>query len=138
MIQNIINYINQSQELITAIIALAIAAIAGYKAIMDAIKNAAKDRLVEAVSPLIAQAETEPLKLLNSLVNKPEILQSDGLTALDPRSNVGKRNIVAQALVEREPKLLKKMKLKDIIEVGGFVSTIYQTIAKPMINGLKK
>lgn len=138
MIQNIINYINQSQELITAIIALAIAAIAGYKAIMDAIKNAAKDRLVEAVSPLIAQAETEPLKLLNSLVNKPEILQSDGFTALDPRSNVGKRNIVAQALVEREPKLLKKMKLKDIIEVGGFVSTIYQTIAKPMIKGLKK
>lgn len=138
MIQNIINYINQSQELITAIIALAIAAIAGYKAIMDAIKNAAKDRLVEAVSPLIAQAETEPLKLLNSLVNKPEILQSDGLTALDPRSNVGKCNIVAQALVEREPKLLKKMKLKDIIEVGGFVSTIYQTIAKPMIKGLKK
>lgn len=138
MIQNIINYINQSQELITAIIALAIAAIAGYKAIMDAIKNAAKDRLVEAVSPLIAQAETEPLKLLNSLVNKPEILQSDGLTALDPRSNVGKRDIVAQALLEREPKLLKKMKLKDIIEVGGFVSTIYQTIAKPMIKGLKK
>lgn len=138
MIQNIINYINQSQELITSIIALAIAAIAGYKAIMDAIKNAAKDRLVEAVSPLIAQAETEPLKLLNSLVNKPDILNSDEPHAVSPTSNIGKRNIVAQALVEREPKLLKKMKLKDIIEVGGFVSTIYQTIAKPMIKGLKK
>jgi len=136
--QNIINYIAQSQELIAAIVALALAAIAGYKAIMDAIKNAAKEKLIEAVQPLIAQAETEPLKLLNSLVNKPEILNADEPAAVSPTSNAGKRNIVAQALVEREPKLLKKMKLKDIIEVGGFVNTIYQTIAKPLIKGLKK
>ena len=125
----ILNYINQSKEIIVAIGALIVTAIAIYKQVRAEL--AAKDQFNKAVAPLVAAAEVKPMVLAQSLVNKPEMLSS-----LDMDSNVGKKNIVVQAMMEREPKLLKKLKLKDAIQVGAAVSNFYQTIGKPIIKAL--
>lgn len=127
----ILNYINQSKEIIVAIGALIVTAIAIYKQVRAEL--AAKDQFNKAVAPLVAAAEVKPMVLAQSLVNKPEMLSS-----LDMDSNVGKKNIVVQAMMEREPKLLKKLKLKDAVQVGAAVSTFYQTIGKPIIKALGK
>lgn len=127
-IKNLIEIIGGLEALVAAIVALAVAGIAAYKKIMELINTAT---LTKAVVPLITKAEVEPSALLRSLVHKPEL--TGPLT-----SNDNLNAIVSQALVEREPKLLKKLKLKDVIEVGGFVSSVYQSIAKPLIKGLKK
>ena len=127
----ILNYINQSKEIIVAIGALIVTAIAIYKQVRAEL--AAKDQFNKAVAPLVAAAEVKPMVLAQSLVNKPEMLSS-----LDMNSNVGKKNIVVQAMMEREPKLLKKLKLKDAIQVGAAVSNFYQTIGKPIIKALGK
>ena len=127
----ILNYINQSKEIIVAIGALIVTAIAIYKQVRAEL--AAKDQFNKAVAPLVAAAEVKPMVLAQSLVNKPEMLSS-----LDMDSNAGKKNIVVQAMMEREPKLLKKLKLKDAIQVGAAVSNFYQTIGKPIIKALGK
>lgn len=127
----ILNYINQSKEIIVAIGALIVTAIAIYKQVRAEL--AAKDQFNKAVAPLVAAAEVKPMVLAQSLVNKPEMLSS-----LDMNSNAGKKNIVVQAMMEREPKLLKKLKLKDAIQVGAAVSNFYQTIGKPIIKALGK
>jgi uncharacterized protein (UPF0147 family) len=132
MFDSIIRYLEQSQQLIAAVVALALAAIAAYVAIKKALAEAmakAKAQLVEAASPLIGQAETSPLSLLNELVSKP---------VLPPHAdtNDGKNRIVSQALLEREPKLLKRLKLKTIVDVGQFVTRAYPAIFKPVIKSV--
>lgn len=134
MFDTIINYIEQSQQLIAAIVALALACVAGYIAIKKAIAEAmarAKAQLTEAAAPLVAQAETSPLSLLNELVNKP-VLEPHAAT------NEGKNRIVSQALIEREPKLLKRVRLSTIVEVGSFVAKIYPSVFKPVIKRILK
>lgn len=100
-----------------------------YKKIREMLST---EKLKEAAAPLIAQVEHNPMMLLNEVVNKPVI------SVLEANSNEGKQNIVAQALWEREPKLLKKAKLTDVVQVASFVNTFYQSIAKPIIKGLGK
>ena len=129
---NIFDLILQNSDNVTAIV-IAIAGlittiVIQYKKIMELLTA---EKLKQAAAPLIAIAEERPLSLLNELVNKPALSQ------LEAQSNSGKQNIVAQALIEREPKLLKKLKLKDIVQVGSFVNSIYQNIAKPIIKGLR-
>jgi len=134
MFDTIINYIEQSQQLIAAIVALALACVAGYIAIKKAIAEAmarAKAQLTEAAAPLVAQAEVSPLSLLNELVNKP-VLEPHATT------NEGKNRIVSQALIEREPKLLKRVRLSTIVEVGSFVAKIYPSVFKPVIKRILK
>ena len=41
------------------------------------------------------------------------------------------------SIAEKKPELLKKMKFKDALEFGGFVSSAYQMI-KPIIKAFKK
>ena len=106
----------------------AVAAIAAYKQIMHAINE---KKLFEAAAPLIGQAEVQPMRLYQSLVEKPRL---DSITAT---SNEDKNNIVVQALVEREPKLLKKLKLKDVLQIGNWVSGAY-SLVKPIVKILKK
>ena len=129
---NIFDLILQNIDKITAIVialaALITTIVIQYKKIMELLTA---EKLKQAAAPLIAIAEERPLSLLNELVNKPALSQ------LEAQSNSGKQNIVAQALIEREPKLLKKLKLKDIVQVGSFVNSIYQNIAKPIIKGLR-
>ena len=134
MFDTIINYIEQSQQLIAAIVALALACVAGYIAIKKAIAEAmarAKVQLTEAAAPLVAQAEVSPLSLLNELANKP-VLEPHATT------NEGKNRIVSQALIEREPKLLKRVRLSTIVEVGSFVAKIYPSVFKPVIKRILK
>lgn len=116
------------EVLITAIISVAAAAVVGYKQIK---KLWDERKLLEAAAPFIGAAETEPLKLYNTLVEKPP------LESLYADTNTDKNNIVVQALKEREPKLLKKMKLKDALQIGDWVSSAYQMI-KPIIKAFKK
>ena len=130
--QNILNSITQNIEAITAIvialsglIALVITKYKELKAMLEATKE-----LQTVASELYAMAETKPLSLYQELDNRPVILG-----AVD--SNEGKNSIVAQALIERKPSLLKKMKLKDFASVASWVANSYQII-KPAIKVLTK
>ena len=129
--QNILNSIAQNIEAVTAIvvalsglIALVIAKYKELKAMLEATKE-----LQTVASELYAQAEIKPLSLYQELETRPVILG-----AVD--SNEGKTNIVAQALIERKPSLLKKLKLKDFASVASWVANGYQ-IVKPAIKALK-
>lgn len=123
----IIDYITQAEVLITAIVALIITAIAAYKRIKDEIARA---ELTKATNELIGIAEEHPQKILQAL-GEPLSLN------VPINSNEGKNNIVAKALMQKEPALLKKLKLKDVAQVGSWVHTAYKAV-KPLIKGLQK
>lgn len=122
----LLNSIGRAEALIVAITALVLAAIAAYRQIMQAWKT--RNELVQETLPLIAQAKVQPLELLNSLVEKP---------AVNVLTDEGKNTIVSRALMERKPGLLKKLKLKDILDVGSFVTSVYSGV-KPLIKGLDR
>lgn len=126
-IDNIILNIDKVQALLAALVAIVLAGIAAYKTIKKAIEDANRLRLENETIPLIAEAEVAATNLANSLAIKPEV---------NPLSNEGKNHIVVQALKERQPKLLKKMKLRDFLDVGLFVDGLYQRV-KPIIKALK-
>ena len=121
--------IDKATAVVIALAGLITTIIVQYKKMRELVN---RELLMKAVTPLIAQAEEAPIALLNELVNKPV-----GITPLEANSNDGKRNLVTQALIEREPALLKKAKLTDIIEIGKFISTAYSTV-KPIVKVLKK
>lgn len=130
--QNILNSITQNIEAITTIvvalsglIALVITKYKELKAMLEATKE-----LQTAASELFAVAETKPLSLYQELDNRPPIIG-----AVD--SNEGKNSIVTQALIERKPGLLKKLKLKDFASVGKWVAENYQVV-KPVIKAFTK
>ena len=127
-ILKIIELFGNLETLLAVIVGFAIAAIAAYKQIMHAINE---KKLFEAAAPLIGQAEVEPKLLFHSLVDKP------ALNSIGAITNEDKNNIVVQALKEREPKLLKKMKLNDVLQIGNWVSGAYSFI-KPLVKSLKK
>ena len=146
--QNILNQIQSNIEAVMAIIvslsALAVLTITKYKEIKDlinTIKNAGKNKaMVQAIAPtveLMAQAKDNPIGLANSLTNPEKAVGDQPIPSFVLNNpDEAKKNLVAQALMEREPKLLKKMKLKDLFEVGNFVSGVYQFI-KPIIKSKK-
>ena len=78
---------------------------------------------------LITKAETKPKEIFHSLVNKPEIT---GLT-----DGLDKAKLVATALQERRPDLVKKLKIKDIGKTLDFVQTVYN-LGKPLVKLLRK
>jgi len=91
----------------------------------------ADKELMKSATPLITQAEKNPLELMHSLVQK------DNIDVKELSQNELKNSVVVQALQEREPKLLKKAKLNDAFQIADWVSKTYQ-IVKPIIKGLKK
>jgi len=91
----------------------------------------ADKELMKSATPLITQAEKNPLELMHSLVQK------DNIDVKELSQNELKNSVVVQALKEREPKLLKQAKLKDAFQIADWVSKTYQ-IVKPIIKGLKK
>ncbi len=91
----------------------------------------ADKELMKSATPLITQAEKNPLELMHSLVQK------DNIDVKELSQNELKNSVVVQALKEREPKLLKKAKLNDAFQIADWVSKTYQ-IVKPIIKGLKK
>jgi len=82
---------------------------------------------------LITKAEEKPNELLNSLVNKEAF---PPLLSTIPTPEI-KENLVAQALQERNPGLLKKAKLNDIPAILSFIGNVYQGI-KPVISLIRK
>lgn len=146
--QNILNQIQANIEIVTAIVislaGLAILVINKYKEIKDAInatinagKNKAKLEAINATLPLIAKAKSDAIGLAHELVLKEALPTEQTVAAYvlnDPEES--RKNIVAQALIERNPKTLKKLKLKDILQVGNFVSDVYQMV-KPIIKAGK-
>ena len=144
--QNILDQIMRNIEAVTAIV-LALAGlitliITKYKEIKDAIDtivNASKNKAIVKVIPtavdLITQAKDNPIGLANSLTNPEKAVGDQPIPSyILNNPDEAKKNIVAQALIEREPKKLKKMKLKDLLQVGNFVSDVYQLV-KPVIKG---
>lgn len=105
--------------------------IAEYKKIRQML---ADKELMKSATPLITQAEKNPLELMHSLVQKDNI---DVKELSHQSQNKLKNSVVVQALKEREPKLLKKAKLNDAFQIADWVSETYQ-IVKPIIKGLKK
>ena len=91
----------------------------------------ADKELMKSATPLITQAEKNPLELMHSLVQK------ENIDVKELSQNELKNSVVVQALKEREPKLLKKAKLNDAFQIADWVSKTYQ-IVKPIIKGLKK
>ena len=91
----------------------------------------ADKELMKSATPLITQAEKNPLELMHSLVQK------DNIDVKELSQNELKNSVVVQALKEREPKLLKQAKLNDAFQIADWVSKTYQ-IVKPIIKGLKK
>ena len=91
----------------------------------------ADKELMKSATPLITQAEKNPLELMHSLVQK------DNIDVKELSQNELKNSVVVQALKEREPKLLKKAKLNDAFQIADWVSKTYQ-IVKPIKKGLKK
>ena len=102
--------------------------IAEYKKIRQML---ADKELMKSATPLITQAEKNPLELMHSLVQK------DNIDVKELSQNELKNSVVVQALKEREPKLLKKAKLNDAFQIADWVSKTNQ-IVKPIIKGLKK
>ena len=88
--------------------------IAEYKKIRQML---ADKELMKSATPLITQAEKNPLDLLHSLVEKEKIEANENMT-----QNELKNSVVVQALKEREPKLLKKAKLNDAFQIADWVS----------------
>jgi len=134
--ENLLNMVLRNIEIVTAIVvalsALVILVVKKYKEVMAELK--AEKALTEATLPYIGAAKTNPIALAQTLVNKDMTELSKASLELD--EDATKKNIVAQALIEREPKLLKKLKLKDLLQVGNFVSGVYQTV-KPIIKAWK-
>lgn len=96
-----------------------------YQITADRKKSTIKDDLAKAAVPLIEEAKDSPLTIYNRLKYPPEV-------NLVRNPNEAKNKIVAQALLETEPKKTKKFGLKDIVSAGGFVADVYSTI-KPLI-----
>lgn len=134
--ETILQAIIRNIELITTIVvsvsALIVLIITKYKEAIDILK--AKKELTAATIPLIGEAKTNAIGLAETLVNKDAVNFSPALLRNEPDDT--KKNVVAQALIEREPKLLRKLKLKDLFQVGNFVSGVYQTV-KPIIKAWK-
>jgi len=114
--------------ILTSLVVLIGVIITEYRKIMQLI---ADKKLTKAVTPLIMEAEKNPLSLMHTLVEKENIIPAE------LSQNELKNSIVVQALQEREPKLLKKAKLNDAFQIADWVSKTYQ-IVKPIIKGLKK
>ena len=124
------------QTLIGAVVALIMFGIVSYKQIMAELarqESAAKKELSNIVTGLITKAEEKPNEILNSLVNKdnfPNFLPSAATPDV-------KESLVAQALQERNPMLLKKAKLKDVPAILSFIGNVYQGV-KPIISLIRK
>ena len=87
-----------------------------------------KTDLVQQTTGLIAEAKENPIALLSTIVNKPDV-------NLVEKPKESKNMIVSAALLEREPHKAKKLKITDLISAGQFVSSVYSTV-KPLIKKL--
>ncbi len=114
--------------LIGAIVTLVITCIREYKRIR---KEIAAEEFKEIAAPFCKIAETEPMKVLETLINPPV----DCLPTI-VNSNEGKALIVGQAAIEKaqkeKPSILKKLGINSAADAVPLVSSLYKLI-KPLV-----
>ena len=114
--------------LIGAIVTLVITSIREYKRIR---KEIAAEEFKELAAPFSKIAETEPMKVLETLINPP--VDNSPMIA---NSNEGKALIVGQAAIEKaqkeKPSLLKKLGINSAADAVPLVSSLYKLI-KPLV-----
>ena len=111
--------------LIGAIVTLVITSIREYKRIR---KELAAEEFKELAAPFSIIAETQPMKVLETLINPP--VDNSPMIA---NSNEGKALIVAQATIEKaNPKILKKLGINNVTDAVPLVSSLYKLI-KPLV-----
>jgi hypothetical protein len=114
--------------LIGAIVTLVITSIREYKRIR---KEIAAEEFKEIAAPFCKIAETQPMKVLETLINPPV----DSLPSI-ANSNEGKALIVGQAAIEKaqikKPSILKKLGINSAADAVPLVSSLYKLI-KPLV-----
>ena len=114
--------------LIGAIVTLVITCIREYKRIK---KEIAAEEFKEIAAPFCKIAETQPMKVLETLINPP--VDNSPMIA---NSNEGKALIVGQAAIEKaqkeKPSLLKKLGINSAADAVPLVSSVYKLI-KPLV-----
>ena len=114
--------------LIGAIVTLVITSIREYKRIK---KEIAAEEFKEIAAPFSKIAETQPMKVLETLINPP--VDNSPMIA---NSNEGKALIVGQAAIEKaqkeKPSLLKKLRINSAADAVPLVSSLYKLI-KPLV-----
>ena len=114
--------------LIGAIVTLVITCIREYKRIR---KEIAAEKFKEIAAPFCKIAETQPMKVLETLINPP--VDNSPMIA---NSNEGKALIVGQAAIEKaqkeNPRLLKKLGINSAADAVPLVSSMYKLI-KPLV-----
>ena len=114
--------------LIGAIVTLVITSIREYKRIR---KEIAAEEFKEIAAPFSKIAETEPMKVLETL-NNPPVDKSPMIA----NSNEGKALIVWQAAIEKaqkeKPSILKKLSINSAADAVPLVSSMYKLI-KPLV-----
>ena len=114
--------------LIGAIVTLVITSIREYKRIR---KELAAEEFKEIAAPFSKIAETQPMKVLETLNNPP--VDNSPMIA---NSNEGKALIVGQAAIEKaqkeNPRLLKKLGINSAADAVPLVSSMYKLI-KPLV-----
>lgn len=114
--------------LIGAIVTLVITSIREYKRIR---KEIAAEEFKEIAAPFSKIAETQPMKVLETL-NNPPVDKSPMIA----NSNEGKALIVGQAAIEKaqkeKPSLLKKLGINSAADAVPLVSSLYKLI-KPLV-----
>jgi len=114
--------------LIGAIVTLVITSIREYKRIK---KEIAAEEFKEIAAPFSKIAETQPMKVLETL-NNPPVDKSPMIA----NSNEGKALIVGQAAIEKaqkeNPRLLKKLGINSAADAVPLVSSLYKLI-KPLV-----
>jgi hypothetical protein len=114
--------------LIGAIVTLVITGIREYKRIREEI---AAEEFKEIAAPFCKIAETQPMKVLETLINPP--VDNSPMIA---NSNEGKALIVGQAAIEKaqikKPSILKKLGINSAADAVPLVSSLYKLI-KPLV-----
>jgi hypothetical protein len=123
-------YVNEANGLLLAIGMLIGTAIGVWQQIStQRKKDELRNELAQTTSGLILEAKSNSIGLLQTLKTPPDV-------NFKANPDESKNLIVSQALKEREPNKLKKLKLNDLLSIGNFVSNVYQQ-AKPFIKAIK-
>lgn len=135
--ENIISMLTQLDTSIQVLIGvigtiglLLIAIVKVYKDIMNTINNKTiLDELTNEATGMITTAAIKPEKVLKSI--------SEATKKIHQTSVLDLNDLVTTSMIDKNAEKLKKIGLKDIIAVSGFVQSVYNGI-KPAIKLLKK
>ncbi len=132
----ILQNIDKATAVILALAGLITTIVIQYRKI---VKLLAMKELEELTAPIAAIAETKPQEVLASIIDKPLHLDSSaGLVSIGTiQSNLSKAEIVGTAAYEKakaeKPNILKRLGIKSAADMIPIVSTVYQSIVKPIL-----